>query len=325
VSSRSRFVDLTERIIYLRSIPVAAGLPPEVLHVIASNMRERTFPAGATILREGDPLDEMHLFTAGAVRLRKQGKDVGVLRPPQSLGFLGILANGESPYDAVVETEAQSLELGADALFEVMEDHFSLAHSSIQYVSERLLAELLEMPAEGLGIPFKDVPLPEHPLDLVDRILFLRSLKAFERGNVNALAVMSNSVTERRFADGEPLWRSGEQSERVLLIVSGRVACHAPDGRKWAFGPKTVVGGPEALSRKPHWYDASSQGATVALEQSTNKLLDVFEENFALTRDFLIVISGLLQGLLDRKMAAGQSSIAVPRNVSALGAVPVGA
>ena len=46
-----RYVDLTERILHLRSIPVGAMLPAAVLKTIAGCLRERTFDAGTVLMR----------------------------------------------------------------------------------------------------------------------------------------------------------------------------------------------------------------------------------------------------------------------------------
>lgn len=98
-------------------------------------------------------------------------------------------------------------------------------------MAERLLAELMELPSEALGLPYKDEPMPESlELDLVERIFFLRKTTC--------------SIRSRRTSP----WRS-------------------------TFWPR---------------------------------------------------FSGGLQRILDRKIAVGKSTIAVPREVSDLGAVPVG-
>ena len=328
MSANRRIFDITERIIYLRSIPVAAALPPAVLHVLAGYMRERSFAVGHELLREGDPIESLILFTEGGVRLTRQGKAVGELVAPQTLGFLGILARGDSPYDARIEKETRALELRADALLEVMEDHFDFFAASIRYVAERLLQEVQELPEAALNLPFQDEPMPlEEELDLVERIFFLRKIGAFSNANVNALAVVANQVVERRFGPGELLWRAGDPSVHSLMIVSGTVAC-ASAGRtkRFRYGPGTIVGGVEGLAGQPHWYDVVTETPVLALEAHSDKLLDLFEENYAMAMDFMAALAGYLQHIINQKLAQGVTGVvAVPRDVSSLGAVPVGA
>jgi CRP-like cAMP-binding protein len=321
-----RFEDHTERVLYLRSIPVAATQPADVLHVIASQLQPCEFEAGAAVQKEGSPVLSMHLFVGGKVKLLRGGVEVGELAPPQSLGFLGILARGEASYDAIASEPTRSLELRTSALIEVMEDHFSLFVAALRYVAERLLAELMELPSEALSLPFTDEPEPPHALDLVERIFYLRQIGAFSRANVNALTVMSRGLTERRYAPGDVLFRAGEPSGPAPMLVSGRLRCTTPDGaRSFRYGPGTIAGGVESLAERPRWFDAVAETRVVVLEGHTDKLLDIFEDNFAMAIEFLAAVSSYLQLVLGRKIAAGQSTLGVPRDVSQLGAVPVGA
>jgi CRP-like cAMP-binding protein len=323
---RRRFEDHTERVLYLRSIPVAATQPANVLHVIASQLHEREFEKGAAIQREGEPVTSLHLFVAGKVKLLRGGAEVGALAPPQSIGFLDILARGEATYDAITDEPTRSLELKASALLEVMEDHFSLFTAALRYVGERLLAELFDLPSEALSLPFTEEPEPPHELDLVERIFYLRKISAFARANVNALTVMSRGLIERRYEPGEVLFRSGEPSGPAPMVVSGRILCKTPDGTKtFRYGPGTIAGGIESLADRPRWFTATAETRLVVLEGNTDKLLDVFEDNFVMAADFLAAVSTYLKMILSRKVAAGQSTLGVLRDVSALGAVPVGA
>ena len=320
-----RFVDLTERIIYLRSIPVAAMLPPPVLRGIAGYLRERTFEEGEMLMRMGEPIMALELLTEGKLALVRGGRELGTLAPPQSLGFLGILARGDGTYDATAIARTRSLELASDALMELLEDHFSLLHATLTYLAERLLYELMEMPAEMLGFPFDDaIKVGEREIDLVERILLLRRMTGFKRTNVNALAALSQQLTEVRVPPGTKLWKRGDAPEKALFIASGVVVCKKEVG-EWRYGPGTAVGGLENLAGKPRWYDAETETALVALEGRGEGLLDMFEDNFSMAMDFVSMMAESLVGVLERRAAMGQSPLQVMRNVSKLGAVPVGA
>ncbi len=319
-------MDVTERIIYLRSIPVAASLPPRVLHAIAGHLRERSFAAGEVILRDADPIEGLLLFTEGGVRLTRKGQPKGELKAPQTLGFLGILSRSDSPYDAVVEAPSHALELPTDALLEVMEDHFEFFLATLRYVAERLLQELKELPEKALSLPFEDEPMPpQAELDLVERIFFLRKISAFSSANVNALAIVSNQVVERRYGKGELLWRVGATADTAVMLVSGTVACVSSAGKRFRLGPGTIVGGVENLAGQPHWYDVHTETPVLILEARGDQLLDIFEENFAMAMNFLAAISGYLQFVVDQRIALGLGGIEVPREIHSLGVVPVGA
>jgi CRP/FNR family transcriptional regulator, cyclic AMP receptor protein len=53
----------------LEQHPFLRGLTPEQVSAIGCNTREQSFPAGALLLREGDPADTLYLLRSGRVVL----------------------------------------------------------------------------------------------------------------------------------------------------------------------------------------------------------------------------------------------------------------
>lgn len=324
---RRRFVDVTERAIYLRSIPVAAELPPRVLHLIALSLEEREVDERATVLRAGQPPAGLHLITRGELALKKGGAEVGRLKPPQSIGFLDILARSEASYDAVAAAPTSTLELSADRLAELMEDHFALLQATLRYAAERMLAEMQELPEQALAIPPETmpIPIPKRPLDLVERVLILRNMAVFRKTNVNALSVLSERMPEVRVAAGTQLFDIGESPTFSAFLVEGTARCTTADGRSFVYGPGTAAGGVESLAGKPRWYRAVAQTELVYLRGSADSLVDMMEDNFDLGRDFVAMLATALKMMVGRKLAAGAGALDKKRDVSGLGAVPVGA
>src|SRR5262249_47411174 len=158
--------------------------------------------------------------------------------------------------------------LEADTLMELLEDHIPFLQATMRYASERMYQETLELPAEALHIPFETMPFTvgSEPLDLVERMLFLRTLRVFKNTNLASLATMSPFVDEVRVPKGTTLWSTGEMQSTSLMLVSGEIACAAPDGRRFRYGPGTVVGGVDGLAARPRWYDAETATDIVALQ-----------------------------------------------------------
>src|SRR5262245_37485137 len=118
------------------------------------------------------------------------------------------------------------------------------------------------MPASGLEgrLDGVDASVPEHrELDLVERVVWLRTLTAFMKTNLNALAAMSKQMIEVRLKDGERIWALGDHSDHAFFLLRGRAKCSAPDGRVWRAGPTSVTGGMEAMGNKPRWYDMHAE------------------------------------------------------------------
>lgn len=304
-----RFVDLTERMIYLRSIPVASMLPPPVLKIIASSLKERIFSPGELLMREGEPISGLHLLTEGVVELTRRGAPPERVEPPESLGFLGVLAKSEAKYHAVAKTSVHTLELSLELTFELLEDHYELLHATLQWLSDSLLQEIQILPAEVLESRLDGVPanVPEdRPLDLVEKVVWLRTLSAFQKTNLNGLAAMANHMQEVRFRDGDRLWSAGENAEYSYFFLKGRAKCETPDGRVWRAGPTSVNGGLEAMAHKQRWYNITAEGPLVVFLSPITSFIDLLEDDFALTQAFLARIASDVIGLLERKAAGGK-------------------
>jgi CRP-like cAMP-binding protein len=297
------------------------------LHLIALSLEERTFEAGALVMRAGEAVDGLHLITDGELVLRRGDTEVGRLKPPQSLGFLDILARSDGSYDGVAVAPTRTLELRADRLLELMEDHFSLLTATLRYAAERVLAEMQELPEQALGTQPErmPIPIPDRPLDLVERVLLMRNMGVFKKTNVNALSVLSEAMLDTRLGPGSVLFEVGEAPVYTAFLVRGTVRCTTADGRSFTYGPGTAVGGVEALAGKRRWYKAVAETDIVHLKGSADALVDLMEDNFDLGRDFIAMLAMGLKMMMARKLAAGASALDKKREVSGLGAVPVGA
>lgn len=319
-------IDLTEKMLHIRQIPVGAMLPTPVLRVVAAHLRERTFPAGTLLMRSGEPIDGLHMLTDGGVALTRAGAPLGDLDAPQTLGFLGILARQDGPYDATAKTEVRAFELETDTLLELFEDHFELLSATLRYLAERLYFDMLELPADALGIPPNDLgPAPDRPLDVVERVIFLRATSGLTQASVNALALMARQMREVRVKAGAPLWKVGDVAEGALFLVQGTVRCTTADGREFRYGSGTGVGGVESLADKPRWYGVDAETDVVALQGSTPQLMDIFEHQCKMAMDFMAMLARAEIGLLARRAALGQKPLTAVRDLTKLSAVRVGA
>jgi CRP-like cAMP-binding protein len=318
--------DLTEKMLHLRQIPVGAMLATPVLRVVAAHLKPRTFAEGDVVMRCGEPIDGLTMLIDGVLSLRRDGKSVGELAAPQTLGFLGILAQQDSPYDATAKTEVRAFELETDTLLELIEDHFELLAAAVQYLAERLFFDMQGLPKEDLGFPPDDVgPVPDRTLDLVERIMFLQKSSGLTKASVNALAVMARQMEEVRVPAGTAFWSVGDPSDRVLFILKGTVQCITADGRDFRYGAGTGAGGVESLAEKPRWYSATAATDVAALVGYKQNLLDIFEHQFRMAMDFIAMLAKAEIGLLARRSALGHAPLAASHDLTKLSGARVGA
>ena len=322
-------IGTVERMLSLNRLPVLSGLAPEDLAVVAEHARERFLPTGTVLLREGEPIPALYAVLDGKILISRRGRTLGRVSPGGFVGAAGMFARDPEGLSAVAQTDTLVLEVEADAVLEICEDHFPIFHHVLREMC-RLLIDLVGRLPPGLhGSIFPNLAPPRAPtgdLDLVERILFLRQVAPFLHASINALAELSRQLAQVRFAPGITLWREGEPAPGAYLILSGTVhAVSEKHGLDFRAGSGVPLGAIEAGAEVPRFYDAVTETEVVALQGTQEALLDVFEDNFVMAADFLAAVSTYLQMILNRKIAAGQSTLGVPRDVSALGAVPVGA
>jgi CRP-like cAMP-binding protein len=305
-----RVVPPLERLLQLKRIPLLSGLPASEVAVLADAARERFFPRGAIVFREGDPASSTHFVAEGALSNFRRGIRVGVVRPGGGVGGLAVLARGAMGSQVVAEEDTLTLEIDADAMTEVLEDRFPILQHLLREVSRQAL-ELLRRhkldPSNFFPEPARDLG-GDGGLDLVDRLFLLRRMPMFDRTSVTALAELARTMANFRFEPGTLLWHEGEPSQGILLLSSGSVQATGSGGVSFRAGPGFPLGALEAVGQVPRWYEARALTPVVGLQVQTDVLVDLFEDNFEMATDFLAVVAGATLRILDwNAMQAAQS------------------
>jgi CRP-like cAMP-binding protein len=307
-----RAVTTLERILYFKRLHNLADLPAAELTVIADHAGERFFSKGSLLLREGEPVAAVHLVVEGEVEVRRGGKPLGRFGPGTGLGGLGLFARDTEGWDVTALADTLTLELEADALLEVFEDRFPILLHVLRKLCRQLLDRLVRQevdPRRGIP-PAPPLPAGGRDLDLVERIFFLRQMLPFQRSSINALFELSRSLTQVRFPPGVTLWREGDPSPGIYLILAGNVsAVSETRGLRFRPGPGYPLGSLEAVSGSPRWYDAVTETQLVALQGNAEALIDVFEDNFEMAMDYLAMVA---RGLLRILEAEGRGGATEP-------------
>jgi CRP-like cAMP-binding protein len=318
---RARSVPPLERLLYLKRLPTLGSLPAADLTFIAELAEERFFQKGNVIYREGEPIPAIHFVVEGGIRVSRHGRRLGSVGAGAGLGGLGLFAGDNEGVEAVAEEDTLTLELDADAVFELFEDRFPI----LQHIIRDLCRELVDLAVRlRLAPGIKDCPpLPPVPndLDLVERIFFLRQIEPFKKNSINALAELSRTINQVRFEPGTTLWRVGDPASWLLVIASGTVRCRVPALASSTAGaesapdpafefrtcPGLPLGSLESLGELPRWHDAVTETAVVALQGNTDQIVDVFEDNFSMARDYLAVLAQSMLRILETRLGEGQS------------------
>jgi glutaminase len=100
--------------------PVLAGLTPDAFAVLESSLIPRSWQAGETVVREGEPASELYLVTAGDLSVyvplegRQRGRRLATLTSGMVLGEVSFLAGGTRTADVIADTPVDAWLLDID-------------------------------------------------------------------------------------------------------------------------------------------------------------------------------------------------------------------
>jgi CRP-like cAMP-binding protein len=312
MDGRIRFVTPFETALYLKRVAPLADLAPEYLAVVAQQAEERSFRRGDVLFRPGMAVGSFHIVVDGRIRVRGAEHGDTMLGPDETLGLLSLLARWPEGAEAIADADTRTLEIDADALDEVFEDHFAILHNEIRTLASRMLRERMETPSGRTFMPSgASMPVPDRELDFMDRLQFMLASPVFTRANIDVLITMANRTPEVRFEPGATLWHAGDPSGFLYALVAGRVRCTLPDGRWFVCGARYPLGNLESQCGVPRGYDAVAETPVVALHSQTDLFLDLLEDHFEMARSVLSVMAtGLITALVEKRegVAAVQGS-----------------
>ena len=291
--SKSHFSGAFDRLLYLRTLPLFGTLPPDELALLATYATERQFEPGALLATQDGCVESIHLLVDGSVRTSRGGAPISVFGPRDTIGVLGLLARADEGIDVIAVTPTRTLEIGAEALLDLFEDHFSILQHVLRGVAELVLEKrkqrLLEGAPESVGAPSQS---QARELDFVERIFFLRRAMPPGFSSVAALAGIARRATELRLETGELLWNQGDPADAIVIPVRGAIACVVDGGaHRFHFGLGVFVASSEALAGAPHWYEARAQSPLLALRVAVEDLIDVFDDHFELAMEMLALMA----------------------------------
>lgn len=305
-----------ERIVTLRGFRAYRHLPPAQLAIIAALARPRRFRAGEVLFQEGIPVSSVHFILQGQVRTTRQGKELHVLSEHGVLGGLSALAEEAEGYQSEALTPTATLEVSVDSMQEIFEENFAVLSSVLRVLAEQIL-QLRRQLGENAGFPaVADGAAPTSavgaaPLDLVQRIAFLRGTLPFAEGHLEAVTALAREGEEVRRPEGAVLWQAGEVSGSMLLIVRGRVHCVAHDpAQRFVLGPGDAVGSLDAVAGCRRWFVATTAAPCVFLRLEVQRLFDALEDESSMAMSLLRALARGLVGL--QQVRAGVGPVHTP-------------
>ena len=105
----------------LNDAPVISLFPDDVLARLTTGSSERTYGPGETIVRAGEPGDELFVILEGEVRVERGGRTRRTLGPGDFFGEIAVLTGGLRTADAIARGPARCLAVPRDLLRQAVE------------------------------------------------------------------------------------------------------------------------------------------------------------------------------------------------------------
>ena len=133
-----------ETLLHLRSLDLFEHLSTELLAELAAEVKEVTFPAGATIVTEGEFGDELFVIKSGEVLVTKGGVVLRTARAGEFFGEVAFLDGGMRSATGTAVGAVHLLWLSREAVLRMMEEQPAIAIAIAQTLSRRVRELLAE-------------------------------------------------------------------------------------------------------------------------------------------------------------------------------------
>ena len=163
-------------------------------------------------------------------------------------------------------------------------------------------------PAVGSApLPFHAEALPKlEPRVLEDRMGFLSKVRIFNGLPSEELGYVARLAKERRFGDGDLLFREGESGSSLFLILEGRLEVRRKGQLVTTLHTGEVVGELSVLDSQTRSADVKALGEVRALSLGGDQLLALMDRRPILARSFITMLSTRLRQRSSRQDKVNQ-------------------
>jgi len=188
--------DAAQALEELPRIPIFSDLPRVAFERLAGRVSLLRVPAGAAVLREGEPGTSLFAVASGTVRVEKAGAEgravpLGRLGEGSFFGEMAILSGEPRAATVLAEGDCELVEIRADVLLELASEHPGVVPALARFYRRRLLANAMAT----------------SPL-----------FRSF--GREDRAALISRFRT-REVAEGTTVVAEGEPSDGLYVVLSG--------------------------------------------------------------------------------------------------------
>jgi CRP/FNR family transcriptional regulator, cyclic AMP receptor protein len=126
-----------DRLLFVRKVSIFQELRDDFLVRLASAMKELSFPAGHTIVSQGEEGRSLYILVSGRVKVHTGDRELARLEQGKCFGEMSVF-DAEPRSASITTLEAcECLELSQQQLYEAIEETSGLAINIIRMLSRR--------------------------------------------------------------------------------------------------------------------------------------------------------------------------------------------
>jgi NTE family protein len=121
-------------------------------------------------------------------------------------------------------------------------------------------------------------------LAAIEKVIFLKSVDIFSHATIEELGRVAALTEEVCFEPGETVFRKGDPTDAIYLILAGRVAIESNGQIVREMTEKQALGTVSALDRKPAIHTVKTIDTVHALKLNAQDFDDILAVDFELVR-----------------------------------------
>ncbi len=162
----------------------------------------------------------------------------------------------------------------------------------------------------GAPAAFIDLPGAAMLMDLVQKVLFLKSAPLFQHLGGEDLEKIASISEERRFAKGSPVFAIGDPGDALYVVTRGSVKVHLGDKEIAVLRERDCFGEMAILDDQPRSASITAVEDVVCLMLRRDDFFALMEDHFEIVRGIIRVLTERLRGNL--KPAPQPAAAAAP-------------
>ena len=137
--------------------------------------------------------------------------------------------------------------------------------------------------------------MEQRRLATIEKVIFLKSVDIFSHATVEELGRVAALTEEVHFEPGETIFRQGEPTDAIYLILAGRVTIESNGRIVREITDRQAFGTVAALDRNPAVHTLKAVDAVHALKLYAQDFDDILSVDFECVRSVLRALCRLIR------------------------------